>query len=64
MDNSFIFANAIRLCQICNLESESENEEVDDEEPAFTVRGPFQNDHNSYKEAESPVCKTGKQVPY
>lgn len=35
MDNSFNFANAIRVCQICYLESESENEEVDDEEPAF-----------------------------
>lgn len=37
MDNASVFAKAFRVCQPCNLESESENEEEgDDEEPTFT----------------------------
>lgn len=35
-DNASNFAKAFRVCQPCNLESESENEEGDDEEPTFT----------------------------
>ncbi|KAK0143022.1 hypothetical protein N1851_018863 [Merluccius polli] len=36
-DNASNFAKAFRVCQPCNLESESENEEEgDDEEPTFT----------------------------
>ncbi|ROI15913.1 Zinc finger BED domain-containing protein 4 [Anabarilius grahami] len=36
-DNASNFATAFRVCQPCNLESESENEEEgDDEEPTFT----------------------------
>lgn len=36
MNDSSNFDNAFRVCQICNLESESENEEEsDDEELAF-----------------------------
>uniref|UniRef100_A0A3P9C291 HAT C-terminal dimerisation domain-containing protein n=1 Tax=Maylandia zebra TaxID=106582 RepID=A0A3P9C291_9CICH len=35
-DNASNFAKAFRVCQPCHLESESENEEGDDEEPTFT----------------------------
>ena len=36
-DNASNFAKAFRVCQPCNLESESENDEAgDDEEPTFT----------------------------
>uniref|UniRef100_A0A3Q4HMB2 HAT C-terminal dimerisation domain-containing protein n=1 Tax=Neolamprologus brichardi TaxID=32507 RepID=A0A3Q4HMB2_NEOBR len=36
MDNASNFPKAFRVCQPCHLESESENEEGDDEEPTFT----------------------------
>ena len=42
-DNASNFAKAFRVCQPCNLVSESENDEAgDDEEPTFTdVRSSF-----------------------
>ena len=47
MDNASNFAKAFRVCQPCNLESESENDEAgDDEEPTFTdvIEGQYQFD--------------------
>uniref|UniRef100_A0A671WJW0 BED-type domain-containing protein n=1 Tax=Sparus aurata TaxID=8175 RepID=A0A671WJW0_SPAAU len=35
-DNASNFAKAFRVCQPCHLDSESENEEGDDEDPTFT----------------------------